>query len=77
MSKFLIISASNQVDGTRGAPLESFLQQERHVGLRGAALGDLLLWPGALPEDPAGGRGQARGEGLPDGGAGGLSKEHL
>ena len=55
-----------------GSPAVSILEQVRHVELWSAALGDLLLWAGALPPDPAWGGRQARGEGLPDGGPRGL-----
>ena len=70
-------AASHQVDCPRGPSLQPVLQQKRHVELRGAAVGDLLVRTGALPEDTPGRRRQARGEGLPDGGAGGVPKEHL
>ena len=44
---------------------------------RRAAVGDLFLWAGAVPQDPPGGRSQARGEGVPDGGTRGLSTAGL
>ena len=40
-------------------------------------MGDLLVRAGALPPDPTGRGGQACGEGLPDGGARGLSPPGL
>ena len=55
--------------GTETVPL---LKQIRHVELRYPAVGDLFLWPSALPQDTAGRRGEARRERLPDGGTRGL-----
>jgi hypothetical protein len=50
-----------------GAAALAILQQVGHVEFWDLAVGDLLLRAGALPQDPAGRRGEARGEGLPGG----------
>ena len=45
--------------------------------LCGSSVGGLLIWQSAVPENPAGRGGQARGEGLQNGGARRLSARNL
>ena len=60
-----------------GAQTVPILEQIRHVEFWDPAVGDLLVRTGALPSNSPGRRGEARGEGIPDGGSRGLPRPGL
>ena len=72
-----VFSAPHQVDCTRSPALQLVLEQVWHVELRCSSVGDLLLRPGPISSNTFGWRGETCREGVPDGGARGMSQKYL